>query len=51
MSKERLLSARDESEYYSIKHSEDNFSNARIKKIRENLNKLREIIKTENKRD
>ena len=51
MSKERLLSARDESEYNSIKHSEDNFSNARIKKIRENLNKLREIFKAENKRD
>ena len=39
---ERLLSALDESEYNSIKHSENNFNNAKIKKIRENVNKLRD---------
>ena len=33
MSKERALSALDESEYNSIKHRENNFNNARIKKI------------------
>ena len=42
MSKERLLSTLDESECNSVKHSEDNFNNARIKRIRENLNKLRD---------
>ena len=39
MSKERLLSALDESESVG---SENNFNNARIKKIREDLNKLRD---------
>ena len=42
MSKERLLSALDESEYNFIKHNENNFNNARIKKIRENFNKFRD---------
>ena len=37
MSRERLLSALDESE-----RSVNNFNNARIKKIREDLNKLRD---------
>ena len=40
MSKERLLSIVDESEHNSIERS--NFNNARIKKIREDFNKLRE---------
>ena len=39
---ERLLSALDESEDNSIKHSENNFNNAKIKKIRENFIKLRD---------
>ena len=42
MSKERLLGALDESEYNSIKRRENNFSDARIEKIRENFNKLRD---------
>ena len=44
MSKERLLSALDESECNSIEssRSRNNFNNARIKKIREDFNKLRD---------
>ena len=42
MSKERLLSALDESKRNSIERSVNNFNNARIKKIREDLNKLRD---------
>ena len=38
MSKERLLSALDESE---SAESKNNFDNARIKKIKEDFNKLR----------
>ena len=41
MSKERLLSPLDESEHSSIERSVNNFNIARIKKIRENFNKLR----------
>ena len=44
MSKERLLSALRESECNFIKSSgsRNNFNNARIKKIREDFNKLRD---------
>ena len=44
MSKERFLSALDESECNSIESSgsRSNFNNARIKKIREDFNKLRD---------
>ena len=37
MSKERLLSALDDSERISIERGVNNFNNARIKKIREDL--------------
>ena len=40
MSKEKLLSALDESERSSIERSVNNFNNDRIKKIREDFNKL-----------
>ena len=40
MSKEKLLSALDESERNSIERSVNNFNNDRIKKIREDFNKL-----------
>ena len=43
ISKERLLSALDESEF--------NFNNARTKKIREDFNKLRNNFKAKNKRN
>ena len=45
MSKERFLSALDESECNSIESSgsRSNFNNARIKKIREDFNKIEEI--------
>ena len=33
MSKERLLSSLDESEYNSIEHNENNFNNARKKRL------------------
>ena len=33
MSKERLLSSLDESEYNSIEHSENNFNSARKKRL------------------
>ena len=46
MSKERLLSALDKSE---SARTGNNFNNARIKKIREDFNKLREIFKAKNK--
>ena len=42
MYREKLLNALDESEYNSIKHSENNFNNARIKKIGENFNKSKD---------
>ena len=42
MSKERLLSALDESERNSIERSVNSFNNARIKRIREDFNKLRD---------
>ena len=42
MFKERLLSAFDKSESAG---TGNNFNNARIKKIREDFNKLREIFK------
>ena len=42
MFKERLLSALDKSESAG---TGNNFNNARIKKIREDFNKLREIFK------
>ena len=53
MSKERLLSALDESECNSIEssRSRNNFNNARIKKIREDFNKLRNNFKAKNKRN
>ena len=41
MSKERLLSALDESE---LSESKDNFDNTRIKKIKEDFNKLRYVF-------
>ena len=41
MSKERLLSALDESE---LSESKDNFHNTRIKKIKEDFNKLRYVF-------
>ena len=48
LSKERLLSALDESESAG---SGNNFDNARIKKIREDFNKLRQIFKPKNRRN
>ena len=44
MSKKKLLSVLDESECNSIESagSRNNFNNARIKKIREDFNKLRD---------
>ena len=53
MSKERLLSALDESECNSIESagSRNNFNNARIKHIKENFNKLRDrFFQAKNKR-
>ena len=42
MSKERLLSPLHKSERNSIERSVNNFNNARMKKIREDFNKLRD---------
>ena len=42
MSKERLLTTLDDSERNSIERGVNNFNNARIKKIREDFNKLRD---------
>ena len=53
MSKKRLLSTLDESECNSIESagSRNNFNNARIKHIKENLNKLRDrFFQAKNKR-
>ena len=45
MSKERLLNALDKSERNSIERSVNNFNTTRIKKIREDFNKLKPKIK------
>ena len=48
MSKGRLLSALSEPE--SVE-SEKNLDNAKIKRIREEFNELKEVFKTKNKKD